>query len=253
MKAPDPYVPSLLVDAGSSRLKWAWWSGGVLHPGDARVHNESLADPVAAIPHRLVGRVVVASVLAAPMRSTLIKSLKERFGVEPEAAETTTSCCGVVNGYRDPRQLGVDRWLAMIAVCNQRSRDSVVVDCGTAVTIDVVDSEGRHLGGQIIPGFSAMTSSLMRTTRLESLGAQTPGLLGHSTAGCVAAGIGHAVASAIERVADAVAVDTSGGADVIMTGGDAMLVSPLVRRPTEVRPHLVLEGLAMWAGQELKG
>jgi type III pantothenate kinase len=187
------------------------------------------------------------------LRRQLLSSLQECFGVEPESAETMPSCCGLVNGYRDPGQLGVDRWLAMIAAYNQSPRDAVVVDCGTAVTIDVVDAQGRHLGGEIIPGISAMTSSLIQTTRLMPLEAQARDLLGHSTAECVAAGIGHAIAAAIERVADEAPVHTSGGPDVIMTGGDAVLVSSLVQRPTDVRPHLVLEGLAIWAGQELKG
>ena len=70
----------------------------------------------------------------------------------------------MTSGYRDPERLGVDRWLALIAARERSKQPTVIVDAGSACTIDLLDSEGRHLGGYILPGLTAMGEALVRGT-----------------------------------------------------------------------------------------
>lgn len=241
----------LLVDAGSTRFKWALHQGRRISVGGSAPHQGDPAAIVTEIPIRMTpSRVLVASVQTESADQRLGDVLRDRFGVGPEFARSGPFCCGVTNAYEVPDRLGVDRWLAMIAAHVRNPAPQVVVDCGTAVTIDLVDGAGRHLGGQIIPGIHSMHRCLTAHTRLQiGLGRPT-GLLGRDTATCVASGIHHAVAALIDRVAEEAA---SGGAPaaVIMSGGDAEAVAALVRAPREVRPHLVLEGLVLWAGLDI--
>ena len=241
----------LLLDAGSSRLKWAWWRDGRLDRSESSAGGGDAASAVGDIESPVSpGRVVLASVLEAAAQARLVEALNRRFGSDVEVAGVTDACCGVRNGYANPARLGVDRWLAMIA--GYRSAGAcIVVDCGTAVTIDVVDKAGRHLGGQILPGLGAMARCLIGSTRLTDAPAVSGALLGSDTAACIGAGIHHAVGALIDRVAAAWA-DDHGMPRVIITGGDAGDVARFVNTKTEIRSTLVLDGLAMWAGLTIK-
>jgi type III pantothenate kinase len=239
---------ALLLDAGSTNLKWFWWHKSRLVPGGSKPHGGAPQRLVESIPAHAVSRVLVASVLRESEAVALGAALTERFGVSPEFARAQPACCGVVNSYADPAQLGVDRWLALIAARRRGPGGRVVVDCGTAMTIDTVDAAGRHLGGQIIPGLRAMYRCLEQTTRLSPQLAEPAGLLGHDTTECVASGVHYALAAAIERAVSALPADRDDTARIVMTGGDAVRLGKLLRAPCEIRPHLVIEGLLLWAG-----
>ena len=193
---------------------------------------------------------MVASVLDDSATERLVQALHDGFGIEPEIATASAVCCGVTNAYAEPGRLGVDRWLALIAANAVSGGIRVVVDCGTAVTVDVLDAEGRHLGGQILPGLGLMHRCLVGNTRVDVSFVSPAGLLGSDTEGCVASGIHHAVAALIDRVGGHSGSDEKAAA-VIMTGGDAEAIAVMMNVTTEIRPHLVLEGLALWAGLDI--
>jgi type III pantothenate kinase len=113
------------------------------------------------------------------------------------------------------------------------------------MTLDVVSAEGRHLGGQIIPGLELMRRSLHHgTSLLPSLEAQEGhALLGQNTEECISAGTLAALAGAVNLVMDAMA--SAGTIRGIITGGNARDVLPLLHGEWELRPHLVLEGMAV--------
>ena len=239
---------TLLVDAGSTSLKWFWWHDGRLVPGGNRTHGGAPQHLVESISRHALSRALVASVLREPQAVALVAALTARFGVSPELVHAQAECCGVVNSYKEPAQLGVDRWLALIAAHGRGRGGRVVVDCGTAVTIDLVDAAGLHLGGQIIPGLGSQYRCLAETTRLSPEPVQPAGLLGHDTKQCVASGVHHALAAAIERAASALPVAALDMPRIVMTGGDAPSLGKLLREPFEIRQHLVIEGLVKWGG-----
>lgn len=237
----------LLIDAGSSRLKWAWWREGRLSDAADFAHQGEVTAAVAQMAvERMPERILLASVLDEPAEKRLQGALLQRFGIQAESARSVAECRGVRNGYLDPAQLGVDRWLALIAA-HRPGRRTLVVDCGTAVTLDAVDASGQHLGGQIMPGLKAMGDALRMSTRLRITAAEPVDRLGRDTASCVAAGIHNAIGALIDRGNLAL-----GGAEhpprVIITGGDAACIARFLESRAELRPLLVLEGLALQAG-----
>lgn len=139
------------LDVGNSRIKWRC--------GSARGFC-SLAE----LPEldQQVSRVRVSSV--SSNRILLQTAIQGCYGVEPEFAEPTRFLGGVSNGYEDETRLGIDRWLALVAAYNKVHGSVMVVDAGTALTLDFVNSEGLHLGGYIVPGLETLRNSLSRDT-----------------------------------------------------------------------------------------
>jgi type III pantothenate kinase len=163
---------------------------------------------------------------------------------------------GLRNGYREPRQLGVDRWLALRGACAREPQSAAcVIAAGTAFTLDLVLPGGEHLGGLIVPGLSLMQEALKGATgNLARLSAEDPPPVGAESAGSglVAQATGEAmVRGALWALASLAAHhlaalrDRVPGARLIVTGGDAPQLLSLLPTSAEHRPHLVLEGLAL--------
>lgn len=239
-------------DLGNSRLKWRMLSaaGEVLSQGAVASNTgqiSGLISELAPQPDRVRG----GCVAAAELESTLAQSVRDSWGVEVEFARSGAEAAGVRNGYEVPADLGVDRWLALIAAFQLCRRPVLVADAGSALTIDLVDGGGQHLGGYIVPGRRLMEQSLHRDTARVRIGAAadaTPPGPGCSTAAAVGSGAqlglwGALLAARTE--AERLLLDF----DLVVTGGDgAWLLQRLtgygaVRRSLLV-PDLVLDGLA---------
>jgi type III pantothenate kinase len=151
--------------------------------------------------------------------------------------------------------VGIDRLAAAAAasLVKPADRPAVVVDCGTAVTVDMVAADGRFLGGAILPGPALMARALGEgTSKLPTVaalvGGAPPAMPGRSTEEAIAAGIGHGIRGAVARlVAEARAA--SGAAPVtILTGGWADAVRDVLPDAVAI-PDLVLTGIALAAGK----
>ncbi|MEQ1803617.1 MAG: type III pantothenate kinase [Gammaproteobacteria bacterium] len=248
----------LLVDLGNSRVKWAFgaadrfvavgeapYAGGT----ELRLLLDAGFAPDA---------IRIANVTGADAGARLAAALRERFGVAPVFAGSAAGGAGVRNGYADPAQLGIDRWLAICAAFDRYRAPVCVVDAGTATTIDVVAGSGEHQGGLILPGLGLMESALLGGTGdLARLAASSrpPGDAPAPATGPVALGRDTAAAirnGALQATAGlaAACLQRTGSGLLILTGGAAPpLVEVLLRMAPamrlEQRPHLVLEGLAL--------
>ena len=158
------------------------------------------------------------------------------------------------NGYDDYRQMGVDRWLGILATRNRYSQAACIVDAGTAVTIDQVDASGTHLGGVIVPGLDLMRRSLLSDTgdigRLAGL--ENNGLapdkriiLGKTTEDAIRGGSLSAICGLIEFCMEQLH-SRDGDSVLIVTGGDAERIVPQLRVAADHHPLLVLEGLMIY-------
>jgi type III pantothenate kinase len=157
---------------------------------------------------------------------------------------------GVTNSYRQPRRLGVDRWVAMIGAWAEAQSACLIVDAGTAVTLDAIDDDGIHLGGQIIPGVETMLDSLSSATSdippVKAASKAAAGelkMFGRNTAAAVREGAQNAVVGAVER---AIYTLQRNGFDptIILTGGGAASILGALQKTALHRPNLVLHGLA---------
>ena len=225
---------TLDIDIGNTRTKW-------------RCGDEAGALPAPELPRPATDprRVRVATVLGN--RREIAAAVRKDFGVEAEFATTSACLAGVRCGYGDPRRLGVDRWLAAVAAWERTQHAVGVISAGTAVTVDLVDAEGRHQGGFIAPGLRLLPEALSRSTadvRLEA-GAAPRLAPGTDTQQAVAAGtflmllafVDAAIAEIRRRNAPPVAV--------FLTGGDGPLLAPHLANEASAAPTLVLDGLAI--------
>ena len=139
--------------------------------------------------------------------------------------------------------MGVDRWLAMIAAYNHYPGCAIIVDAGTAVTVDYVDSQGQHLGGYILPGPNMMTQALGRNTaRVHGAeGDFGPPVPGCATAECVNHGIAWIWSSAAERLRHE--QQKYGLNTIVVTGGDAEFMADLFGGVAVIEPDLVFMGM----------
>ena len=224
------------MDMGNSRTKWK-----------CGVHQGVL--PRGKLPKltQAVGRVRVASVLHD--RDDLAERIAHEYGVEAEFAESTLTLAGVTNAYARPATLGVDRWLALVAGWNRMQSAVTVVDCGTAMTIDIVDDDGSHMGGFIVPGIECMRESLANSTSHVQLThvarSQTDLLPGTSTQDAVQRGLLLMAISWIERcksLADEVCGSRSQG---LLLGGGSRMLSDHLDSSFKLADDLVLEGLKL--------
>ena len=242
---------NLLIDIGNTFLKWGLFRSG--SAGNARANRlesghvlleemPSLAAQFAKIP--VPAQVVISNVAGTRVRSTMIRVLE----VWPDAPAPhwiipPEEQCGVVNRYRNPAQLGSDRWAALIgAHALMQDRPALVVVCGTATTIDFLTADGEFKGGVILPGVGLMLRALhLHTAALpdadgEYVDAPT------QTVDAIASGCQHAQAGAIERLYHLHAPHEP-GLICLISGGAARALSPRINVPYELHDNLVLEGL----------
>ena len=239
----------LEMDAGNTRCKWRLRHGGAsMGAGVVELDRNAL--------HALdmggaIERVVVGSVTSVSIEALLTSWAYEQFNVKAEFVTVSAECAGVKNGYQHPEKLGVDRWLAILAAYN-RYGASVVIDAGSALTIDAVTGKGRHLGGWIIPGQHLMLDALrQRTSRVcfsDDRVAVTAPAFGCNTDEAVGGGIQSALlGAAMIGLAEA---ERELGCDfvVVITGGDGpQLYGQVAKlwRNVQSEPDLVLDGLSL--------
>lgn len=255
----------LLVDIGNTRIKWTVWRGGRLGTLRAHAHTGwSSADYLRHVlqgPGRKAPRILVACVAGAAIERRFAAAARP---VVPEFVATSRASAGVATRYVEPWRLGVDRFMAAIAAHHLAGRrGACVINVGTAVTLDLVDGRGSHLGGTIVPGPKLMIESLLRRTagiahRAQRSSAARPrrglgaGMFARDTASAIERGAWQAVAGAVERAVREARRELGAAPLVILTGGGASELRRLVDlRHVEV-PDLVLRGIALHAGLALK-
>ncbi len=246
-------MTALLMDIGNTRLKWGVLDRGAIrrtgHISQDKIRTEGLTALTSRLP-RDVEAVMASNVAGTSFATRISGVVGMHCNCDMRFARTQRSACGVTNSYRQPRQLGVDRWVAMIGAWSEIGAACLVIDAGTAVTIDALDDEGQHLGGQILPGVTLMadaladrTSDIPQTRRKASIASAGMEMFANTTSAAVAHGALNAVLGAIERAANAMR-DSGLEPTLVLTGGDASRILKSLGTEPLHRPHLVLQGLA---------
>jgi type III pantothenate kinase len=241
----DP-INVLAIDAGNTRIKWA------LHDGAAWIARGTLstaeADSVGALWSGFSpGTRAIASNVAGDAVGARIDAACAHHGLKLAFIASQRAQLGVTNGYRDPAQLGSDRWAALVAAHRSASGHKLVVSAGTALTIDALCGDGRFLGGLIVPGPALMRRSLDRGTaglRLTE-GAFDP--FPTSTPDAITTGALQAAIGALARMREAMARRGVPAERLILSGGAAADIEPHLPMPATLNDNLVLDGLALIA------
>jgi type III pantothenate kinase len=160
----------------------------------------------------------------------------------------------VINGYSNPEQLGVDRWLGLLGLQAGYALPACLVDCGTAITLDLLDGQARHRGGLIAPGLMTMQRALQTDAHgLGGLEVRAGAFeLGHDTAGCIQAGCLMACAGLIEKTLTQLTEGLNEPVRLVLAGGDAERIGRQLSIPFELNADIVLRGLSVWAKSHLQ-
>jgi type III pantothenate kinase len=244
---------ALLFDVGNTRLKWGLLENGhIRRTGSVthrRLQDSGFAPLTTRLPRR-VDRVLASNVSGANFATRLSGVIGIHCGIGIHFVRSEKKGFGLTNSYKQPRRMGVDRWVAMIGARSEFRGALMIVDAGTAVTIDAIDKNGVHLGGQIIPGLAVMGNALRSDTSNITAARRTPrvpapgmAVFANNTDGAIVSGAVNAVCGAIDRAAKVLRSDGY-RAKIVLTGGDASRILKQLGDKVLHRPNLVLQGLA---------
>lgn len=249
----------LLIDVGNSSVKWNVYDSD---SQSFRFAPQSVmylgADLTALLQNQWqslegITEVLLASVAGETLSKAITQWCAANWQITPRFIHTEPSAFGVTNGYSDHRQLGVDRWLGILAARKLKPNHNVgIISCGTATTVDVVAANGNHLGGLIAPGRNIMRTSLQQKTQgiNDIAPVETPDLLGNDTVSCVNSGVFYATSGFVNQMVDELGktFDNGGELYIFITGGDVQYLLPHLNQDVHFEPELVLKGLALFAG-----
>lgn len=182
-----------------------------------------------------IKQAVLASVAVKEKEAAVMSRLD---GIEVLSASYDIGEWQIQHSYKNPAKLGIDRLLAIEAAYRETQNSLVVIDCGSAITVDSVDSSGFHQGGFIVPGYRLQMESLLSGTNL-SFDVIDPTLaLGSDTSECIRNGSFRMISSFCQSVIEEMKPST-----VILTGGDLNGVLAPLKVFGEVDEQLVFKGL----------
>lgn len=241
---------NLLLDLGNSRIKWALADRDPQPAGEACAWDEGMDGILDRAWQALAtpARVLATSVVDGAREAAVAAAVRSRFDRPVEWIRTPAAGCGVRNAYAAPATLGIDRFLAMVAALDMGLAPCVLAGCGTALTLDALTADGRHLGGLIAPGPRLMQQSVLdATVRVRpDVGARVVEVA-DNTGDALVSGCWHAAAALVERFAARMGDVLGGTPRLLLGGGDAAALAAVLELPAELLPDTVLRGLAVWA------
>lgn len=233
----------LAIDAGNTRLKWAIFDAGGRRLQQGAEDNARLAALSAHAAAWATCRKALVSCVAGPAVESLLRAMFESLGMPVQWVRASAEACGVRNGYRDPHQLGSDRWLALIAAWHHCRGPCVLASAGSALTVDALSSDGVFLGGWIIPGLRLQQQALVAGTAGVRAGEGVCCEYPDNTADALFSGAVSAMAGAVERMVASLLEREGQQPRCLLAGGDAELIRRALHLPGEILDNPVLQGL----------
>ncbi|MGH7176217.1 MAG: type III pantothenate kinase [Tepidisphaeraceae bacterium] len=243
-------VNLLALNLGNSRLSVGTFVSGELR-GVERIEHAQRAEWPALIARAwkpLAG--VSAAVAGAEVNPELVSPLEQAVA---DATGLQIQWIGrdlelpLANLTRRPAQTGVDRLVNVTAAFEQMQKACVVVDAGTAITVDCCSDDGAFVGGAILPGLAMQLAALHeRTSSLPLVAAEPPrGAIGDSTEQAILHGVFHGIRGAVKELAERYATELGAWPEIIATGGDAESLFGGWDLIHAIVPDLTLYGIAL--------
>lgn len=248
----------LVIDIGNSSVKWALSTFSVAN--SPLIMQQKLLPELVnseyfeSIWNKLDKPTIIfaSSVATKEKWLALEKACENLWQLKVQRVMALDKGYGIINAYTQPQKLGSDRWCAMIGAYQELKSEFMIVNCGSAMTIDLVDATGLHLGGYILPGLDMMKQSLAKNTAEVGLVTKKTEKLSlepeTSTTGCVNAAVHLASIKLIEAVHKQ-QIKRSKAVTCVLSGSNAELISSMMALKCIVYPDLVLRGLAYIAKQ----
>jgi type III pantothenate kinase len=242
----------LAIDVGNTYIHFALFKAGKI--GATFGVNSVLAgSPLRlrlqkVLKNLSVQQVVICSVVPE-LTSTLEQSIKSELGIKAKVIGRDIRV-PVKNLYKDPKQVGQDRLVCAFAAYQLYGHPAIVIDLGTAITLDGISSKKEYLGGIIVPGIQLTTETLFeRTALLPLVQFEMPeSLIGRDTKTSILSGIYYGYGEMLKGLIDLLKKKVPGKAKVILTGGHAELMAKYIKgRVDAVDKDLVMKGIALLA------
>lgn len=247
----------LLIDAGNSRIKWAKYLDTQLIEQGAIIHQDNaLLRLQVFLEQYTPQRIIIVHVLGIRFEQG-ITHYTEVHSIPLLMVHSHSYAYGIHTHYLQPQRLGADRFVAMAAAYQLSQQQAcIVIDCGTAVTIDTINAAGEHIGGIIYPGLQLCAESLtQKATNLKQLQAtdkNTMTLYAKETLQAINSGCYYGLAAAIEGMCQKMEYDLSYNVQKILCGGDSTVIYDLLpQRDYKLTPDLVIQGLKLIANRSL--
>jgi type III pantothenate kinase len=251
----------LAIDAGNTRTKWAVFnSQGEISQHHACLNSELALARFLSVPAGC-NRIMISNV-AGKEHAALLREILADCRLPIFWLQASMSTCKVINRYEKPETLGSDRWAGLIAAWHLKHQPCIIVNAGTAVTVDALSnckangSEfGEFIGGLILPGLSLMQQTLGRATAQlpKTTIHHTPAvelqqeIFAKNTADAIYNGAVHAIIGTIEQMATALNKQHSQPSKIVISGGDAQIIAQAlmyhVTNQVSIVDNLVLQGL----------
>jgi type III pantothenate kinase len=242
----------LIIDSGNTFIKWglhdccSWVFQGKVKQKESAI----LAQTWKNIPEPSS---IIISNVAGDVAQKNLAELCSIWKTKPHWIIALQQQCGVRNFYSDPGQLGSDRWAALVAAWNQELQASLVINIGTAMTVDVLTNSGDFLGGLILPGPDLMFNVLKAHTAIPCAELGNFESLPVCTGDAIYSGVIQSLVGAIERMKQVLCMHLGYSMqNCIISGGASSLILPYLGVQAKVVDNLVLEGLLLIANDQLK-
>jgi type III pantothenate kinase len=242
----------LALDIGNTRLKWSLYEQA--KPGSAALaHGAAFLETIddladgdwkhLAPPSSMLGCIVAGEAVRVRVEQQL-----EVWDVAPRWVVPGPEQAGVTNGYDHPSRLGADRWVALVGarwrvLSRGAPRPALVVMVGTAVTVDALDTQGRFIGGLILPGFGLMLKALEMGTAGLKVPTGEVVEFPTNTSDALMSGGAYAIAGAVRRQYRRLQARCGQDPLLFMGGGAAVKLAPITDLPLEHVDSLVFDGL----------
>jgi len=266
-------MKKLLVDAGNTSLKWAFLETSLGKDSLTQMQSCAYGKQTPSYTFRKVleqqlntqkiDEIILVSVLGDAYISTTEKLAKQQ-NIKFISIQSSQKLAGVTSAYGEPHKLGADRLVAIIAAYHLKpNQASIVVDTGTATTIDAIDINGQHLGGLILPGLEICSESLLENTKMltafnKSKSAFEPNIFAKNTKQAIASGSLFGLVGAITNICltmeKAIRLNNSHIINInkIICGGSAYKLTPYLSNDFNHHNDLLMQGLKIITKHHMK-
>lgn len=242
----------LTVDIGNSRIKLSQWQAGVILA--RKVSSYVNVDLISTLDELFSdadkpSRILAVCVADEKKRQALSDWVRQHWQLPVEFMKTDKRYKNIVNAYDDPQQHGADRWAAIVAGHQLFPTTPIcVISAGTAITFDLVDEKGAHLGGYILPSYVTMHNALLDDTAnvASDLSMQfiDSGKIPDNTDDAVNDGLHKLLQAGVREICSSAKNTLGEPMKIIITGGFAQTILSYPSMPEMLyQPDLVMQGL----------
>ncbi len=244
----------LFLDIGNSRVKKALVSNGTYEVLPATALNDFLINSEfdCFLKGKKIEAIYITSVTSHENLERVKSMIQEKCKLFPIILTAQKNACGLISGYRDFHQLGDDRWMAMQGAIGFYKEPVIVVSAGTAMTVDAI-MDGKHLGGFIVPGLDSLRSVLAVDTAalsqvkddhlLEVFEDTIVECLASNTEAAILGGTLYMTVAYLNTLIADLNAQMNTAFKVVLTGGNAKQLMPLMDEKSELISDLVLQGM----------